>query len=57
MDYWCGLYDWLVARVKSGGFIGPEDLDFLQIVEDADGAAEILLRQNNKNGNKGVANR
>jgi hypothetical protein len=44
-DYWCGLYDWLVERVKVGGFIGPDDLDYLQIVEDADQAAEILLRQ------------
>ena len=44
-DYWCGLYDWLVARVEAGGFIGPDDLDYLQIVEDADEAAEILLRQ------------
>ena len=35
----------LGARVKAGGFIGPDDLDYLQIVEDADQAAEILLRQ------------
>ncbi len=53
-DYWCGLYDWLIARVKAGGFIGPDDLDYLQIVEDADEAAEILLRQYHANGNKGV---
>ncbi len=44
-EYWCGLYDWLVARVKSGGYISPDDLDYLQIVDDADAAAEILLRQ------------
>ena len=44
-EYWCGLYDWLVARVKSGGYISPDDLDYLQIVEDADAAADILLRQ------------
>ena len=44
-DYWSGLYDWLLARVKAGGFIGEEDLDFVQIVDDADQAAEILLRQ------------
>ncbi|MBE9540223.1 MAG: TIGR00730 family Rossman fold protein [Proteobacteria bacterium] len=56
-DYWCGLYDWLVAQVKANGFISPDDLDFLQIVEDADGAAEILLGQNHKNGNKGVGDK
>jgi len=41
--YWRGLYDWLVARVKAGGFISPDDLEFLQIVPDADAASEILL--------------
>ena len=44
-DHWCGLYDWLVARVKSGAYIGPDDLDYLQIVDSADEAAEILLHQ------------
>ena len=47
-EYWCGLYDWLVARVKSGGYVSPDDLDYLQIVEDADAAADILLRQYQK---------
>jgi uncharacterized protein (TIGR00730 family) len=44
-DYWSGLYEWLVAKVEPGAYIGPDDLDFLQIVADADEAAEILLRQ------------
>jgi len=44
-DYWCGLFDWLVAQVKLGAYVGPDDLDFLQIVAGADEAAEILLRQ------------
>jgi hypothetical protein len=38
------LYDWLLARVKAGGYIGEDDLDFVQIVDDADQAAGILLR-------------
>ena len=42
-DHWRGLYDWLIVRVKAGGFISPEDLDYLQIVPDAEAAAEILL--------------
>lgn len=41
--YWRGLHQWLVARVEAGGFIGSDDLDFLQIVPDADAAAAILL--------------
>jgi uncharacterized protein (TIGR00730 family) len=42
-DHWRGLYDWLIARVKAGEFIDPDDLDILQIVPDADAAAKILL--------------
>jgi len=42
-DHWRGLYDWLVTRVRAGGFISPDDLEFLQIVPDANAAAEILL--------------
>jgi uncharacterized protein (TIGR00730 family) len=42
-DHWRGLYDWLVVRVKSGQFISPEDMDYLQMVPDADAAAAILL--------------
>jgi len=42
-DYWQGLYHWLVEQVKSRAFIGPDDLDYLEIVADEDAAAEILL--------------
>lgn len=42
-DHWRGLYDWLVVRVKAGQFISPEDMDYLQMVPDADAAAAILL--------------
>jgi uncharacterized protein (TIGR00730 family) len=41
--YWCGLHDWLVAEVKRGGFISPDDLDILEIVDDENAAAKILL--------------
>jgi uncharacterized protein (TIGR00730 family) len=42
-DYWCGLHEWLVAEVKRGGFISPDDLDFLEIVDHEDAAADRLL--------------
>ena len=42
-DYWCGLYQWLVEQMQVKGFIGAEDLDYLQIVADAEAAADILL--------------
>ena len=37
------LHEWLVAEVKRGGFISPDDLDILEIVDDEDAAADILL--------------
>ena len=42
-DYWCSLHQWLVEQVKAGGYISGEDLDYLEIVDDADAAAAILL--------------
>lgn len=42
--YWRGLYQWLVQQVESQGYIGEADLEYLDIVEDADAAAAILLR-------------
>ena len=42
-SYWRGLYDWLVGHMQAGGFIGSDDLHYLQIVDGADAAAEILL--------------
>ena len=42
-DYWSGLYTWLLEQVKAKGFIGENDLDYIQIVDDADAAAAILL--------------
>jgi uncharacterized protein (TIGR00730 family) len=42
-DYWRGLYEWLLEQMQARGFIGDDDLDYLQIVADADAAAAILL--------------
>ena len=42
-DYWGGLYQWLVQHMQASGFIGDNDLAYLEIVADADAAAEILL--------------
>jgi uncharacterized protein (TIGR00730 family) len=41
--FWQGLYEWLMDEVESRGFIDREDLEFLEIVPDADAAAEMLL--------------
>ena len=42
-EYWGGLYQWLVQHMQASGFIGDDDLAYLEIVADADAAAEILL--------------
>jgi uncharacterized protein (TIGR00730 family) len=42
-DYWRGLYQWLVQQMQDRAFIDGRDLDYLQIVPDADAAAGILL--------------
>jgi predicted Rossmann-fold nucleotide-binding protein len=42
-DYWRGLYQWLVEQPKANAFIGEDDLEYLQIVDDSDAAAAILL--------------
>ena len=41
--YWRGLYQWLVDHMQAEGFIGEDDLHYLEIVDDAKAAAEILL--------------
>ena len=42
-EFWEGLYAWLIEQVRAGGFIAEDDLDILQIVDDAEQAATILL--------------
>lgn len=43
-DYWRGLHQWLVQQMQGGAFIDGADLEYLQIVPDADAAAGILLQ-------------
>jgi len=35
-DYWCGLIDWVRARLVGEGTISPEDLDLIEICDDVD---------------------
>lgn len=43
-EYWDGLYQWMVSRLRAGSYIAENDLDYLQIVEGEDEAAVILLQ-------------
>lgn len=42
-DYWQGLHEWVVQRLLDNAYIGASDLDLLELVDDADEAADILL--------------
>lgn len=41
--YWTGLLRWLRHTVLAGGFISPDDLKLVTLVDDADAAAGVLL--------------
>lgn len=49
-DYWRGLHQWLVEQVRDRRYIGGDDLNYLEIVENADAAADILLQYYHANG-------
>lgn len=40
--YWTGLVDWLRAQVKVRGMIGPNDVELLHVVDNAQEAWAVL---------------
>jgi hypothetical protein len=48
-DYWQGLMDWLKNTMLASGCIGQQDLDLLQLVDNADEAAKIIIDQHHAN--------
>lgn len=40
--YWTGLVDWMHAQVKTRRMIGPNDIELLQVVDDAQEAWTVL---------------
>jgi len=40
--FWEGLLDWIRGRLLAQGCIGPEDLELLQVCDDADEIARII---------------
>ncbi len=43
-SYWGGLLDWLRDAVLDGGKVRADDIDLLQITDDVDEAASIMVR-------------
>jgi len=45
VDYWAGLYNWLARSAVPSAFVEAMDLDLIEIVDDEELAAEILLEK------------
>ena len=42
-SYWRGLLDWLRQSTLAGHYVGPADVDLLQVTDDVDEAVQIML--------------
>lgn len=42
-EYWCGLIDWMRKTMLAGGCISEQDLDLLQVVDDEEEGARIII--------------
>lgn len=42
-EYWQGLYQWMLQQLQANAYIGTEDIEYLELVENSDQAAAILL--------------
>jgi len=47
-DYWSGLMDWLKKTMLASGCIDSDELDLLQLVDNADEAAKIIIERHHK---------
>ncbi|MFZ5565023.1 MAG: TIGR00730 family Rossman fold protein [Thermodesulfobacteriota bacterium] len=43
-DYWSGLVEWVRAHLLAEGAISPEDMDFLQIVDDPEAVVKTVKK-------------
>jgi len=41
-EFWTGLFDWVKRRLLKGGYISPEDLDLINVVETAEEAVKVI---------------
>ena len=42
-DYWKGLVKWMKSTLKTGGYIGPDDLKLFKIVDTPEEAVKLIL--------------
>jgi uncharacterized protein (TIGR00730 family) len=43
-DYWSGLLDWLRSTLKEGGFISPDDLEIVTLLDDPDEVVHMIKK-------------
>lgn len=48
-DYWGGLMEWLQKTMLASGCIDRKELDILQLVDNADEAAKIIIERHHAN--------
>ncbi|PLX65786.1 MAG: TIGR00730 family Rossman fold protein [Denitrovibrio sp.] len=41
-DYWCGLVDWVKARMLESGYVSETDMNFLRVVDTAEEVISII---------------
>lgn len=41
-EYWGGLIDWIKERLIGEKMVSPQDLDILQVVDNADEVVQII---------------
>lgn len=43
-DYWSGLVEWVRSRLLADGAISPEDMDFLQIIDEPEAVVKAVKK-------------
>ena len=43
-EYWNGLFNWIKDKVAGCGYISPEDLDLLEIIDEPDEIVEVIKK-------------
>ncbi len=41
-EYWAGLFDWVKQTLLDGGFVSPEDLDLINLVDSCSEAVKVI---------------
>ncbi|MCX7169327.1 MAG: TIGR00730 family Rossman fold protein [Proteobacteria bacterium] len=48
--FWQGLLDWLRGQLVSGGMIGPEDMDLIQVIDEPQQVVEAIFKHYERRG-------